>query len=57
MVNTYVNVPNRWQGTGQVMLAENFGIEWLRKGSIEFNRMSEITNPLTGESITKSRDC
>jgi hypothetical protein len=39
------------------MLAENFGIEWLRKGNLDFSRVTDLTNPLTGESVTKSRDC
>jgi len=57
MVNVYVNTPNRWQGAANILLADNFGIEWLRKGKLDFSKMADLTNPLTGESVTRSRDC
>jgi hypothetical protein len=57
MMNIYVSTVNRWQGAANILLGENFGIEWLRKGKLEFTLMGDMTNPLTGESITKSRDC
>lgn len=58
MINTYSSYQKtQWQGAQNILLADNFGIEWLRKGSLDFSRVQDIVNPQTGESITKSRDC
>ena len=57
MKNVYENTPNKWQGAANILLADNFGIEWLRKGKLDFMGLQDMPNPLTGESVTKSRDC
>jgi hypothetical protein len=57
MMNIYVKTLNRWQGAANILLADTFGIEWVRKGKLDFSLIGDMSNPLTGESITKSRDC
>lgn len=40
-----------------MILADNFSVEWLRRGSLDFTRIGERVNILTGDLVTKSRDC
>jgi hypothetical protein len=57
MIDTKANVPSSWQGVNNISLGPSFGIEWLRRSTIEFTRMESKINPITQEPVTRSRDC
>ncbi len=47
MIDTKANVASCWQGVNNINLGPSFGIEWLRRGMIDFIRFESKINPLT----------
>lgn len=59
MVNTLVMRDSKWSwhATTSIQLADNFQIEWLRKGMVDFSKMQDTINPKTGDLVIRSKDC
>ncbi|CAD8057959.1 unnamed protein product [Paramecium sonneborni] len=59
MKNTQVPRDPKWQwcGTSTIQLADNFSIEWLRKGTVDFAKLQDTINPKTGDLVIRSKDC